>query len=441
MKSLAIITAAVVFSVSISLQARKTVVLEEPPLPPTLTNNSVKHTVSSAAVSAGQSSVTSATVPVSTGSSLPPVGSSVSVAPPVVNWITQTIPPTMVPAVMPANRQDRMKLLHSIIAAQTPTVQTAGVQPLVIVPPPATFPPIGTFNIVAQSEVRQVFSITVTGLAYKTNGVQYFYGYSTYYVGLIPLTSKYQLDHQILPVGISNVINMICTNTDPMIDKSRGVQISAGCTESTGSSESQPSLTYDNSFLLVSNNDGTYSVPDLSSVSTVLNDTLPFNISGLQWARSEISYSWDPVDPFEVDDVLYDPTTDPIGSDGFLYLSSGYITNSSSASGAFAMKISLYVSGVTNAFQIYNGDGNPVAPTPMNLVMGKSGTNAVVTVNGGDSGRGYVLQWSSDLQHWTNSTPYFFSPVPYSASPQFYMPLTTAPQMFFRTMATNMPPQ
>ena len=76
------------------------------------------------------------------------------------------------------------------------------------------------------------------------------------------------------------------------------------------------------------------------------------------------------------------------------------------------MKITLYASGVTNVFQIYNGDGNSVPETPMKLGMSKDSSYAYVTVSGGDSGKGFVLQWSSDLKNWTNRQVNFFSPLP-----------------------------
>ena len=181
-------------------------------------------------------------------------------------------------------------------------------------------------------------------------------------------------------------------------------------------------------------------MPDLSSFSTQLEDSIPFYIPNLQWARVEIGYNGDPT-PFEVDDNLYDPTTDPIGSDGYLYLSTDYITNSSSASGDLWMKITLFDG--TN-FQIFNGDGNSVPETPMTLAIDKKNSiNATVTVNGGDSGRGFVLQSSAALSAWTNCSPVtFISPtndLPGAPPSQFVYPATNR-SLFFRTATTNLPP-
>ena len=166
---------------------------------------------------------------------------------------------------------------------------------------------------------------------------------------------------------------------------------------------------------------------------------MQFYVPNLQWARVEIGYKGDSY-PFEVDDEFYDPGSDPIGSNGFLYLSPDDITNSATSGGIYWMKITLLDS---NTFQIFNGDGNPVPETPMVPALNQSGTNATVTVNGGDSGRGFVLQSSADLTAWTNCSPVIFiSPtndLPNAVPSQFVYPSTNR-SLFFRTATTNLPP-
>ena len=109
-----------------------------------------------------------------------------------------------------------------------------------------------------------------------------------------------------------------------------------------------------------------------------------------------------------------------------------------------ARSLSLYPSYVTsNLFQIFNGDGNIVPETPMVLALNQRGTNATVTVNGGDSGRGFVLQSSAALTAWTNCSPVtFISPtndLPNAQPSQFVYPATNG-SLFFRTAKTNLPP-
>ena len=152
----------------------------------------------------------------------------------------------------------------------------------------------------------------------------------------------------------------------------------------------------------------------------------------------EIGLAGNP-NPFEVDDKLLNSSTDPIDSDGFLDLPTGTMTNSSSANGAYWMKISALAKG---GFYIWNGDGARIPETPFRLELSGDNTNVTVTINGGDSGRGFVLQSSGDLTAWTNCSPVTF--VPTNAPPNlvpavFVYPFTNR-SLFFRTVTTNVPP-
>lgn len=301
-----------------------------------------------------------------------------------------------------------------------------------------TFPPIGTVQKVTDYAVRSVNVVTIFVWVYGTNNQQLLYSTPVWYGSSAnPLTNKFQLDQQIIAHELTNVLYSICTNMNPIMDKNRDVLVYAGCDIRAGGSISYDNLYAYQTNQLVKNSNGTYSVPDLSSFSTTLNSSIPFYVPNLLWARAEVGYKGDSY-PFEVDDELLDPESNPIGSDGFLYLSTDYITDSSSNNGDLCMKITLFDN---NMFQIFNGDGNHIPETPMVLGMTRNGTNAIVAVNGGDSGRGYMLQWSSDLKHWTNSVPYFFSPVPEASAPQFTWPLAQASKMFFRTATTNTVPE
>jgi hypothetical protein len=191
---------------------------------------------------------------------------------------------------------------------------------------------------------------------------------------------------------------------------------------------------YHNRYYL-GNSNGSYTLPDLSSFSTQINPNIPLYLPGLQWARYEIYYAGYDY-PLEVDDGLLDPATDPIDSDGFLDLPTGYMSSSSSTNGEFWVKTSAFTQ---DGFGVWNGDGKPVK-TPMIMDIATNNSGMLVTVNGGSSGLGYVIQWSPDLAHWTNSIPLFFSPVPESLPPQFGFPNNSA-KMFFRTVVTNLPPQ
>src|ERR1035437_2598016 len=103
---------------------------------------------------------------------------------------------------------------------------------------------------------------------------------------------------------------------------------------------SQDLLNYVGTIQLIKNPDGSYSVPNLSSFSTQLGDPMPFYVPNLQWSRVEVGYKGDAY-PFKVDDNLYNSGSSPLSSDGFVYLDTSYITNSSSSNGDLWMKINL----------------------------------------------------------------------------------------------------
>jgi hypothetical protein len=294
---------------------------------------------------------------------------------------------------------------------------------------------------------------SISARVYETNGQLADYGSTTWAKGNNDvITSKIQLDQQIIVPALGNIVLYnVCTNSNPIWDKSKGVVTTVLCTINEPSGyASQALLWYVGTIQLVKNGDGTYSVPDLSWFSTLVNDPMPFYVPSLKWARFEVGSNGFS-SPFEVDDNLYRAGSSPLSSDTFMYLSIKYITNSSSAGGSLWIKTSLVdaitliprTSVTSNLFQIFNGDGNPVSETPMVLALNQHGTNATVTVNGGDSGRGFVLQSSAALSAWTNCSPVtFISPtndLPNAQPSQFVYPSTNR-SLFFRTATTNLPP-
>ncbi len=313
------------------------------------------------------------------------------------------------------------------------------------------FPAIGTVSNVENYAAKATTDVFVYLWAYKTNSQEVYYGGADGYIGTNIMTSKVQLDQQFIMPELNSVINNFCTNTNPVWDKSKGVIVDVVCDINTFSlGLSQDLLWYYNTIQLVKNSDGSWSVPNLSGFSTQLEDSIPFYVPNLQWARVEIG-SNGCSSPFEIDDNLYKAGSSLVSSDGYLYLPTGYITNSSSFGGNLWIKTSLvdaislslnpYVT--SNVFQIFNGDGNIVPETPLVPALNQDGTNATVTVNGGDSGRGFVLQSSADLAAWTNCSPVtFISPTNAwpGAVPNQFIYSSTNRSLFFRTATTNLPP-
>jgi hypothetical protein len=143
--------------------------------------------------------------------------------------------------------------------------------------------------------------------------------------------------------------------------------------------------------------------------------------------------------PFEVDDNLYKSGTSPLSSDGFLYLQTSYITNSASSGGSLWIKTTLFDG--TNVFQIFDGDGNSLPETPLKLAISTNGVNDLITATKGDSGRGFVLQSSTNLAMnvWANCSPTTFVS-PTNGVPKLFNVPSTNNCSFFRAVIVNIPP-
>jgi hypothetical protein len=364
----------------------------------------------------------------------------------VVTVNTNLLPP-MPPVVTVHKKTANLSAGTSSVANNTSSASSAATQndaqPLIIIPPPKTnyvFPAIGTLQKVTDYAVQNITVIGIYAWVYETNGSEIYYGGTTWYKGTNVVTSKTQLDQQIIVPGLSNVVLYnVCTNTDPTLDKSKGVVISVACQILTpGGYLSQSLLWYYNTIQLVKISDGSYSVPDLLWFSTSIGSPMPFYVPSLQWARLEVGSNGFS-SPFEVDDNLYKSGTSPLSSDGFLYLQTSYITNSASSGGSLWIKTTLFDG--TNVFQIFNGDGNIVPETPLKLAISTNIVNDLITATKGDSGRGFVLQSSTNLAMnvWVNcSSTTFVSPT--NGVPELFNVPSTNNCSFFRAAIVSVPP-
>jgi hypothetical protein len=309
-------------------------------------------------------------------------------------------------------------------------------QPLVIGPPPPTniLGQIGTLDKVNNTAARSVNRIFLFGTAYETNGSPIDIGGSSFMPNTSPFTNKVSLDTFIAAQMVSNALYFVVTNNNSVFDKSKGVLIEVDCLISTNFQSSQDIFYYFQIIQLVKNGIS-YSVPDLSGFSTHLNDSVPFYVPNLQWARVEVGYYGETY-PFRTYDGLLDPETDPVGSDGFLYLPSGFITDSSTTNGDFWVKISLFAN---NSFKVANGDGNQVPEIPLTLGATVVGGNANIAVYG-DSGKSFILDWSTNLVNWTTNSVSSFIPAVPQTPAVFPCPLSSANKMFFRTVTTSVSP-
>jgi hypothetical protein len=305
-----------------------------------------------------------------------------------------------------------------------------------VVPPEDTPFPIGTTDKVMKYAVEKVNAIVVFAWVVDTNCQVIPYSSSGWDAGNNILTNKLQMDQTIVVPQLRSILTEILADTDPKIDKSYGLIAFVDCfmetsDESTDSIFDTPSYVY----IKPAVSNSTYVVPDLSWFSTTIARAIPFSITNLDWARVEISFPGSQY-PFEIQDRRLDAVTDPISSDGFLYLPTDVITSSSTNGGAYRLKISTF----SGTFQSYDGDGHLLPETPMRVTIGTNGVNVVIKVIGGDSGRGYYLQELDSLNNETNSgSVNFVSPLLPNLGKSFVRQATNS-MMFFRTVTTDMSP-
>src|ERR1035437_4906556 len=169
-----------------------------------------------------------------------------------------------------------------------------------------TFPPIGTVQKVTDYAVAHANVIGLEVFVWNTNGSWKAYFGGVWYASATNyVINKTQMDQQIIATQITNVISQILTNTDSSINKSKGVLIDANCSFNANGHTSYQNLTAYEVIPLPKNPDGSYGIPDLSSFSTTLADSISFYVPNLQWARVEAGYNGDEY-PFQIDGNQFD---------------------------------------------------------------------------------------------------------------------------------------
>lgn len=364
---------------------------------------------------------------------------------------TAILPPTLAGSTASFTVNANAALTYTTKAKTARTASTVGTSSYTASPDivpiiPKTnyvFPSIGTLQRVTDYAVKSIYVVSIFADMYDTNGAFGMYNVVQEYIGATAMTNKAELDESVV-VGINMLLNNVCTNTSTLWRKDKGVtfNIYYYAAAATGNI-SYHVFSYIGLVQLIKNADGSYSAPSMDNYSSVLSDWIPFYVPGLRWARTEFGTNGISA-PFETDDNNFAAGSGPIGSDGFLYMFTAYITNSSSSTGNLWVKTSLFDG--TNVFQLFDGDGNILRETPFNLTISYDSVNAYVTVNGGDPGRGYVVQTSGDLtdvKEWTSvGTTQFVSSKPEGQAipPQYTFPLAPNSHGFFKTMSVNAPP-
>ena len=304
----------------------------------------------------------------------------------------------------------------------------------------SSFPfPIGTPQIVESNAVSNVSAIFFWAWYCNTNGIYKTYSVPSPWYVLSPLASKYEMDQTVIASKLSNILNSIAISTNINIDKSKAVEIFVACRMEANVNLATASFSTPYVYISLLFTNGVYSIPDLSWFKTQICPTVPFYIPKLKWARLEIGHTGSP-DSFDVRDERIDPLMDILHSDGFMYLPTAIISNSSKTNGLYWLKLST----LSDSFQSFDGDGTLLPEIPFGTKTGMSGSSIIVNVSGGDSGRGYFLQQSSNLKNWTKCgdvqfVSQFLHLFPQGDIRTFVFP-TTNSLMFFRTATTNTVP-
>jgi hypothetical protein len=194
------------------------------------------------------------------------------------------------------------------------------------------------------------------------------------------------------------------------------------------------------SIAFINEGNGTWAVPDLSWISMIFPGQMVFYTPGLLWGRIEVYYSTNTVTPVFVADSRCSNASSPTNdvnvdiTNQSLTLDTTLVSGGSN--GLYRLKVSLYSS---NGFQIVNGNGVQVQETSLVPVISESNGTVNIKVTGGDSGRVFVIQKSSDLEAWIQvGGPYTVGTSPWSI---MFQDATSNRFEFYRTATTNAVPQ
>jgi len=300
--------------------------------------------------------------------------------------------------------------------------------------------PFGSVEKVEQYATTNINRIFLSAWYFnKTNSTWTPFAASDWYGGT-QLTNKGQMDTMVTN-EISSIFSNFVAHTNANINKDKGLQVVGTC-YSWRNGNPRYSFRVPYTFIIPDKTNGVYKVPqDIVWPSTKINTDIPFYISKLKWVRLEIGIAGNPI-PFEVHDNRIDPTTDILSSDGFMYLPTEVIMESSKTNGLFWINLTIFHN---NSFQEFNGDGQQITEKPLRTQNSIANGVVTVTVSGGDSGRAYLLLQSSNLINWTSCSPVsYVSPFTHlfpGGTTQSFQYQSTTGSLFYRTVTTNVPPE
>jgi len=156
-------------------------------------------------------------------------------------------------------------------------------------------------------------------------------------------------------------------------------------------------------FNLVKNPNGSYSLPDFSSLEMGLATTMLWEVQGLEWGRVEVSYASSGA-VFQEEDSRYHSPEMISTWENYLEIPTDLAV--AGTNGPNRLKISLVtVNGANTNFWVYGPMGTQVPETPV-LLKDFRRTNGRVSfsLSGGDPGRAFKVQKGlTPLGPWTDA--------------------------------------
>ena len=214
--------------------------------------------------------------------------------------------------------------------------------------------------------------------------------------------SSYSVLNSALHVALNTAITAAANNTSVPINKDRPMHVGY-YTVNFQYPPTDLTLFFgdtDSLYVTLAKSGTNYSIPDLSGITPQLLPTQRFYVPGLQWVRMEIYSTSNLANPVLVSDSRDGSGSDTTGADianQSFYIGTDYIIG-----GPYQVKVSYLT---PNGFFIANGDGMQVLEAPVVLSnLSIHGQGVTMTATGGDNGRVFNVQTSTDLKTWTKVT-------------------------------------
>ncbi len=296
--------------------------------------------------------------------------------------------------------------------------------------------PLGSTNVVETYDAQSSKSLLT--ILYQVNGGHTYYITNASYDGL-SFTSLTQVIADYTPKLQHDAQSAVSTqNTN--INKDEPIMFGSLFTDSNFSRGYL--YTGTTNFTLIKTNGG-YVVPDLSWLVPRISPELSISVTNIKWGRIEVrtadaSQSIPLGSPIIVEDSRY--TSNPIViTNCFVDITNKIIGipiiyATSGTSGPYRLKVSV-VSGTSNDFEIFDSLGDRIPETLIKITNFVYGSTILFDVVGGDPGRVFVIDQSTNLVNWSSMVGNYT--VPDNQSIHISFTSSNNKKMFFRVKAIS----